>query len=172
MLGQSIDHRTEVEGGAADPIGQRAAMQLDPGPGEDLALAIQWQMVRVFADQDICEGALGGQAALDQVCGRRCLRHPLATSAARIFGPDGDDDPQLCRHDVQPLGPVFADVVHLTAASRSARFERNTKIVPVKGSSASIDCASAANPSCPLRLCGAPHNRNYAAIMIMRSRGR
>ena len=46
MFGQPINHRAEMEGGGADPIGQRAAMQLDPGPSEDLALTIQRQIVR------------------------------------------------------------------------------------------------------------------------------
>ncbi len=33
-------------------------------------------------------------------------------------------------------------------------------------------CTSSARPCMPLRLCGAPHNRNYAAMIIMRSRRR
>jgi hypothetical protein len=41
VVSQSINHQTEMEGGGANAIGQGAAMQLDPSPGEDLALAIQ-----------------------------------------------------------------------------------------------------------------------------------
>ena len=52
---------------------------------------------------------------------------------------------------------------------RSARFERKTKIVPENGSWRSCSRTSAARPSAPLRLCGAPHNRNYAEPTIMRS---
>jgi hypothetical protein len=58
-------------------------------------------MVRVFAHQDMCEGALGEQAAHDQVCGRRCLRYARATPAARVFGAHGHDNlldaQQACR---------------------------------------------------------------------------
>jgi len=60
VLCQPIDHGTEVEGGGADPISQRAAVKLDARAGKDLALTIQRQMVRVFADQHMRQGALSG----------------------------------------------------------------------------------------------------------------
>ena len=40
MLGQPVDHGPEVERGHPDPVGQRAAMDADPRPGEDPALAV------------------------------------------------------------------------------------------------------------------------------------
>lgn len=40
VLGEPVDYGTEVEGGGANPIGERAAVNVDPGPGQDLALAV------------------------------------------------------------------------------------------------------------------------------------
>lgn len=40
VLGEPVDHRAKVEGGGANSIGERAAMEIDPGPGQDLALAV------------------------------------------------------------------------------------------------------------------------------------
>tara|TARA_R100000306_G_C4345645_1_gene127513 strand:+ start:760 stop:882 length:123 start_codon:yes stop_codon:yes gene_type:complete len=40
MLGQSVDHRPEVERGDTDPVGQRAAMDVNSGTSKDLALSI------------------------------------------------------------------------------------------------------------------------------------
>lgn len=37
---QPVDYGTEVEGGCPHPIGERAAVQIDPGAGQDLALAL------------------------------------------------------------------------------------------------------------------------------------
>ena len=40
VFGQPVNNRPKVEGGHADPVGQGAAMDIDAGPGEDLALSI------------------------------------------------------------------------------------------------------------------------------------
>jgi len=74
-------------------------------------------MIRVFADQDMRDGPFGRQAALDQGGGGRCLRHAIRAGAAGVFGADSDDHAQLRRHDVQPVGAVLADLVHLPAAA-------------------------------------------------------
>ncbi len=49
---------------------------------------------------------------------------------------------------------------------------RNTNRSPPWGSRFSPCWTISARPCIPLRLCGAPHKRNYAASMIMRSRWR
>lgn len=46
------------------------------------------------------------------------------TPAARIFWAHGHDDPQLRGHDIQPLGPVFADAVHLATTTRAEQTAR------------------------------------------------
>src|SRR6056297_1512131 len=74
-------------------------------------------MVSIFADQDVGDGALGRKATLDQGRRGRSLFHTVGAGAAGILGTDGHDHTQLRRHDVQPLGTVFADLVHLPAAA-------------------------------------------------------
>jgi hypothetical protein len=37
-------HRTQVPGGAADPVGERGAIEIDALPGVDLRLTIERQM--------------------------------------------------------------------------------------------------------------------------------
>jgi hypothetical protein len=61
VLGQPVDYGTEVEGGCPHPIGERAAVQVDPGASQDLALPIQRQMFRELADQHMRDGAFGRQ---------------------------------------------------------------------------------------------------------------
>jgi hypothetical protein len=43
-----VDDRHQVETGAADPVAERASVQIDPLPLEDLGLAVEWQMVAEF----------------------------------------------------------------------------------------------------------------------------
>ena len=40
VLGESVGYGTEVEGGCPHPISERAAVNIDPGPRQDLALAV------------------------------------------------------------------------------------------------------------------------------------
>ena len=61
------------------------------------------------------DGALGRQTALDQVRGSWCLGDALGAGAAGILGPDGDDDADLRGNNIQPLGAIRADPVHLAA---------------------------------------------------------
>jgi hypothetical protein len=42
-------HRPQHEGRAADPVGQRRAVKIDAPPGIDLSLAIERQMIGIFA---------------------------------------------------------------------------------------------------------------------------
>jgi hypothetical protein len=70
------------------------------------------------------ETTLGGQAALDQVRGRRGLGHTFGASTTRIFWAHGHDDPQLRRHNLQPLRAVFADAVHLATTTRAEQTAR------------------------------------------------
>jgi len=76
-------------------------------------------VVGTLADKHMREGTLGGQTSFDQMCRCWCLGNTLGAPAAGIFGTDGDDDPQLRGHDVQPIRAVFSDPVHLAAATRT-----------------------------------------------------
>ena len=109
--------RTQVPGGMSDPVGQRRAIQIDALAGVDLGLAVQRQMVGIFGDQNLGDRGLGRQAALDQPRRRRGLHDTVLACPAGVFGPAGDEHPELRRHDVQPLAPVLADPVQLALAA-------------------------------------------------------
>jgi len=80
VLGQPIDRRPQMEPGATHPVGQGAAMDIDPRPGEDLALAMQWGVVGVLADQHMGDGALGGRSA-SSLNRWRTMPHPSIRAA-------------------------------------------------------------------------------------------
>ena len=109
MPGQTVDDRLQVERCLADPIGQHRAAQVDPGPGIDLRLTVERQVVGILGDQHMGEQRLGGQCAFEQVCGCRGLHNGAGASAAGIFRPNGHDNPELSGGDVEPLTAVFPD---------------------------------------------------------------
>ena len=78
-------------------------------------------MIGELADQDMREGRLGRQAALDQMGRCRCLMHAFLACRAGVFGADGDDHPELRRDDVEALGDVLADPDHGTTAARAGQ---------------------------------------------------
>ena len=98
-----------MEGGTADPVRQRRAIEIDALPGVDLGLPVQRQMIGVFGDENLRDRRLGRQSALDQPRRRRRLHHPVLASPAGVFGPADDEHAELRRHDVEPLAPVLAD---------------------------------------------------------------
>ncbi len=117
MLEQTLVQGAELGGGAADPIRQGRAIELDPLPGVDLALAVERQVVGVFADQDVGHQGLGRQPALDQPRGCCGLDHRALAGTAAIFGAAGDDHLELGRDDVEPLRDVLADPVQRAATA-------------------------------------------------------
>ena len=81
--------RAQLEGGAADPVGQGGAVEIEPFAVEDLALAVEGQMVGILADQHMGQKARPRAAALDRARGQRGLDEPFAAGA----GEPGTDDP-------------------------------------------------------------------------------
>ncbi len=116
-LEQALVDGPEQEGRFADPVGERGAVEMDALPGVDLRLAVERQMVGELAHQHMGDGGLRRDAALDQPGGRRRLHHDLFAAAAGVLRPAGDDDAELRRHDVEALGAVLADHVHLASAA-------------------------------------------------------
>ena len=119
MIGQPVDNGFEMERRLANPIGQDRAVQIEAGPRQYLALTIEWQMICIFANQNMGERPFGWQAAHDQMGRRWRLGHSVGAGPARIFRTHGDNNAQLCRHYIQPLCAVFADFVHDAAAARA-----------------------------------------------------
>ena len=116
---QTLMHRPQEPGGAADPIGQGRAIERDALPGIDLRLPVKRQVIGVFGDQDLRHRRLGRQSALDQSRRRGRLHHHLLAGPAGILGPAHDQHAQLRRHDVEPLAPILADPVQRVAAART-----------------------------------------------------
>ena len=100
---QPLMNRPQQEGGAADPIGQCRAVEVDALPGIDLGLAVQRQVIGVFGDQHLRDRRLGRQSALDQPRRRWRLHHHVLAGPAGVFGPADDQHAELRRHDVEPL---------------------------------------------------------------------
>jgi len=76
-------------------------------------------VVGIFRHQNLGDGGLGRQSALDQPCRDRRLHDPIFAGPAGVSGPPGDEDPELRRHQVQPLAPVLADPVQLALATET-----------------------------------------------------
>lgn len=74
-------------------------------------------MIGVFCDEDMGDGGLGGDAALDESGGRRRLHYDLLAGPAGVFRPTRHDHPELGRHDVETLGDILAHDVELPAAA-------------------------------------------------------
>jgi hypothetical protein len=116
--------RLQVEAGAADPVAERAAIQIDPLSPEDLRLSIKGQMVAELRDDDPGDEGLRGQPTGDDVLGGVRLRHGLRAAAAGVSGPARHQNPELRRDHVQPFRHVLPDLRHLAAAARAERAGR------------------------------------------------
>ena len=74
-------------------------------------------MVGIFGDQNLGDGGLGRQAALDQPGRSRRLHDAVLAGSAGVFWPPGDQHPELRWHHVQPLASVLGDPVQLALAA-------------------------------------------------------
>jgi hypothetical protein len=92
--------RPQLPGGTADPVGQRRAVQTNAlarksGPGIQRLMsayldAMTWATV----------ASVGSPPRLAEL---RRLDDAILTRSAAVFGPDGDEHPELRRHPVEPL---------------------------------------------------------------------
>jgi hypothetical protein len=74
-------------------------------------------MIGIFGHQNLGNGGLGRQSAFDQPGRGRRLHDAVFASPAGVFGPPGDKNPELRRHQVQPLALVLTDPVQLALAT-------------------------------------------------------
>src|SRR5215470_12757541 len=117
---ESFVQRVEPPACAADPCGQRRAIEINAETRKDLRLPVQRRVIAIFADQDLREQRRRRQAACNRALRSRRLRHRSA-SAAAIFGAANADDTKLRRHPIQHLADAFADRVQLTATASADR---------------------------------------------------
>ena len=119
-----VDDRHQMETGAADPVAERAPIQIDPLPLEDLRLTIKRQMIAEFRDDDPGDEQFRRQPARHDVFGRMRLRHGPGAAAAGVSGTPGDQHAELRGDHVQPLGHILADLRHLATAAGALRAGR------------------------------------------------
>ena len=111
--------RTELARRVADPVGERRAVERQTLTGEDLCLAVERQVVGVFADEHMRDHGFGRQPSGDQPGRSRRLHDALGAAPAGVSRPAGDEHPELRRDDVEPLGDVLPDPMQPAAAARA-----------------------------------------------------
>ncbi len=107
-------------GGFTDPVRQRRAVDIKAFAVEDLALAIQRKVIRVFVDQNMGEKARTGTPAFDRAAWQRGLGEAITTRA----GHPGPHDPvhdEASGHVFQLFGHIFAQAPQLAAALGAGR---------------------------------------------------
>ena len=115
MPPDGLCQRLQQRRGLADPVGQRRAVEVEPLALEDLALAIERQMVGVFGDQHMRQQAGAGTAALDRAGwqGGLCEGFAAGTGHARADDPVHDEP---AGHILQLFGHILAQAAQRPAA--------------------------------------------------------
>jgi len=85
-------------------------------PREDLALTIEWQVIAIFAHQNMRQQARARHSLGDGALRRSSLVDRPA-GAATIFGTSDAQNPQPCWHEVKHLTDALADQMERTAAA-------------------------------------------------------
>ena len=127
MLGEPGLQRLQPPDGAANPVGERRAVQLDTVPGEDLALPVERKVIAIFGDQDMSEKAGRGHALGDRPLRGRRLMNGAAGPAA-IAWPADADDTKPRRHMIEHLADGLADQVQFAAAARAGLLSKSIRI--------------------------------------------
>ena len=124
MPADRLDQGLEQERHPADPVGQHRAIDLDPGPGIDVALPVQRQVIAVLRHQHMGEQARTRPAPLDRQRRHRRLHDRLASAAAQLR-PDVAPPLEERGHVFEHLALVLADPAeHRAAAARAGAGRR------------------------------------------------
>lgn len=103
--------------GAARPVAERAAVEVEPLPLEDPGLAVEWQVVAEPGDDDPCDQPFGRQPARHDMLGRMGLHHGLRAAATGVSRAARHQNPELRRDHVEPPGDILPDPGHLATAA-------------------------------------------------------
>ena len=110
--------RFQPPAGAAHPVRKSRAVDLDPVPGEDLALPVKREVITVLGDQDMSEKTRTGEALGDRTLrGGRLMNSPAGPAA--ISRPADADDSKPRRHMIEHLADSLADYMQFAAAARA-----------------------------------------------------
>ena len=116
MSGKARLQRLQPPACATHPVRQGRALNLDPVPREDLALAIERRVVAIFAHQHMRQQPGARHSFGDGTFGRSSLVDRPAGAAA-VFGTANTQNPQLCRHEVEHLADRLANDMKCAAAA-------------------------------------------------------
>src|ERR1700692_2944250 len=101
---------------AAHPDRDSRAIDIDPVPGEDLALPVKRKVIAVLGDQDMSEKTGTGEALGDRTLrGGRLMNSPRGP--APISRPPEADDSKPRGHMIEHLADSLADHMQFTAAA-------------------------------------------------------
>ena len=106
-----------MPGGAANPVRQRRAVQIDTLTGEDLRLPVKRQMVSVFGDEHVPDRCLRWNTASDQPRWRRSLDYDLLARPARVLATARHQHAEASGQNVQAFGDVLTDPVQACLAA-------------------------------------------------------
>src|SRR5882724_3633694 len=108
--------RLQPPTGAAHPVRQSRAIEIDPVPGEDLALPVKREVIAVLGDQDMGEKTGTGEALGDRALrGGRLMNSPAGSAA--ITGPADADHAKPGGHMIEHLADGLADHMQLAATA-------------------------------------------------------
>ncbi len=117
-----MEHGTQFEGRPTDPVSHRGSVEIDALAAHDLRLPIERKVIGIFGDQHMGDGRFRRQPSLDQASRGWSLNDTVSAGTASIFGAAGDNDAELRRDHVQPLGDIFANAMQATAAGADQAF--------------------------------------------------
>src|SRR5258705_1363089 len=101
---------------AAHPVRKRRAIDIDPVPGEDLALPVKRKVIAVLGDQDMSEKTGTGEALGDRALrGGRLMNGPAGPAA--IARPADADNPKPRGHMIEHLADGLPDYMQFAAAA-------------------------------------------------------
>ena len=115
-----LDDRRQVEARTADPVAQRAAVEVEPLPLEDPGLAVEWQVISELGHDDPC----------DQPFRRQPARHDMLGRARHCPPANGSPCTTACEHRRQAYRRQRVTSTWNCAGITSSRSERRRKNGP------------------------------------------
>ena len=90
-----------MPGGAADPVGERRAVEVNALALVDLRLAIERQMIGIFGDQNLGNSCLGRNTAFDQPGRSGSLNDHVLAGPAGILRAANNQHTELGGNDIE-----------------------------------------------------------------------
>lgn len=118
-------------GGFACPVRHSGTIQINAFTSIYLVLAVKWQMVCIFGDQNMGQKAWSRPAAFNRTGRHICLLNSLTANAGRT-GPDDLVYDEPARHIFQFFGDIFAQNLEITATCITVLTRRQDLFLAIK----------------------------------------